>query len=69
MENAASMNALLHAATSRHLLFGSDYPYAAYRSGASAAIKGLASSGVLSSADLAAIQGQTAAALLRRLRK
>jgi 6-methylsalicylate decarboxylase len=66
MENAASMSALLHAVISRHLMFGSDYPYAASRSSASAAIKGLASSGVLSSADLAAIQGRTAAGLFPR---
>src|SRR5687768_3357900 len=61
MENAASMSALLQTMTSRHLLFGSDYPRAAYRSSASAAIKSLATSGVLASADLAAIQSRTAA--------
>jgi predicted TIM-barrel fold metal-dependent hydrolase len=69
MENAASMSALLHTVTSRHLMFGSDYPHAAGNrrsSSASGAIKSLASSGVLNSADLAAIQSRTAAGLLPR---
>ena len=69
MENAASMSALLQSVTSRHLLFGSDYPYAAYRSSASGAITSLASSGVLNSADLAAIQSRTAAALWPRWKR
>ncbi|MGH9218488.1 MAG: amidohydrolase family protein [Vicinamibacterales bacterium] len=67
MENAASMSALLQNVTARHLMFGSDYPHAAYRSSASGAITGLASSGVLNSADLAAIQNRTAAGLWPRL--
>lgn len=66
MENAASMSALLQAVTSGHLMFGSDYPYAAYRTSASGAITSLASSGVLSAADLAAIQSRTAAGLWPR---
>jgi predicted TIM-barrel fold metal-dependent hydrolase len=69
MENAASMSALLHTVTSRHLMFGSDYPHAAGNrrsSSASGAIKSLASSGVLNSADLAAIQRRTAAGLFPR---
>ena len=72
MENAASMSALLHTVTSRHLMFGSDYPHAAGNrrsSSASGAIKSLASSGILNSADLAAIQSRTAAGLLPRWRK
>lgn len=55
MENAASMSALLQTVTSRHMMFGSDYPYPAYRGSASEAIASLASSGVLNPADLAAI--------------
>jgi len=72
MENAASMSALLHTVTSRHLMFGSDYPHAAGNrrsSSASGAIKSLASSGILNSADLAAIQSGTATGLLPRWRK
>jgi predicted TIM-barrel fold metal-dependent hydrolase len=71
MENAASMSALLHAVTSRHLMFGSDYPHAAGNrrsSSASGEIKSLASSGVLNSDDLAAIQRRTAAGLFPRWR-
>ena len=59
MENAPSMSALLQTVTSRHLMFGSDCPYAAYRRSASGAIASLASSGVLNPADLAAIQSRT----------
>jgi 6-methylsalicylate decarboxylase len=72
MENAASMSALLHTVTSRHLMFGSDYPHAAgnrRNSSASGAIKSLASSGVLDADDLAAIQSRTAARLLARWRR
>jgi 6-methylsalicylate decarboxylase len=69
MENAAAMSALLQSVTSRHLMFGSDYPYAAYRGSASGAIASLASSGLLNSDDLAAIQSRTAAGVLPRRRR
>lgn len=72
MENAASMSALLHTVTSRHLMFGSDYPHAAGNrrsSSASGAIRSLASAGILTSADLAAIQNGTATALLPRWKR
>jgi predicted TIM-barrel fold metal-dependent hydrolase len=72
MENAASMSALLHTVTSRHLMFGSDYPHAAGNrrsSSASGAIASLASSGVLNSDDLAAIQSRTATGLFPRRRR